>query len=237
MLTKSEKKSLLKIIAAGSCSAIILLASLTATVDAETITITFQPSTGSTVNSTGTISSHFTSTTSAASPESGSCLFAAQLASDPALKTAFTTKIRAIKGGAVEESDELIYDSNIDAGSTSSLSLPEPAKSLDSLSYDCLSCHDGVMAQNFNFRIKNNPGGRVMSLEDITGGHPVGMEYNRYVSVGGKDYRSEVTFSREMVFAEGKVGCLTCHNPLNKDRGHLVMNNSRSELCFACHNK
>ena len=237
MLTTTGKKSLLKVIAMSCCGAIITLASLTATAGAETSSINFRPSIGTTINSTDNLSSHFTSTRTATSSEPGKCLYTTQLAADPALEAAFTTKIRAIKGGAIEESDELIYDTDIDAGGASSRSFSEPPKSLDSLSNDCLSCHDGVMAQNFNVRIKNNPGGRVMSLEDIIGGHPVGMEYDKYVSVGGKDYRSDVTFSREMVFAEGKVGCLTCHNPLNKDKGHLVMNNSRSELCFACHNK
>ncbi|HXC92536.1 MAG TPA: cytochrome c3 family protein, partial [Geobacteraceae bacterium] len=107
----------------------------------------------------------------------------------------------------------------------------------DNLSNDCLSCHDGVTAKNFDVRVKNNPNGRVMGLEDIIGGHPVGMEYENYASVNGKEYWGDVRFSNEMVFAEGKVGCLTCHNPLNTTKGHLVMNNDRSELCFACHKK
>jgi len=137
----------------------------------------------------------------------------------------------------VSEDDSDIYYTNIEAGGASSRSFTDPANSIDSLSIDCLSCHDGVMAKDFNVRVKNNPNNRVMSLEDIIGGHPVGMEYENYASVNGKEYRGEVRFSNEMVFAEGKVGCLTCHNPLNSTKGHLVMNNDRSELCFACHNK
>lgn len=209
MLTLIEKKSLLRVLVAGSCSAIITLASLTANVSAETTTPL----------------------------EPGKCLYSKQLASDPALKAAFTTKVTAEKYGMIEESDELIYDTNIKVGGAYSKSFNEPATGIDRLSNDCLSCHDGVMAQSFNLRIKNNPGNGVMGLEDIIGGHPVGMEYDRYASVDTKGYRSDVRFSREMVFAEGKVGCLTCHNPLNKDKGHLVMKNERSELCFSCHSK
>ncbi len=239
MLVTIEKKSLLKVLAESSCGAIIMLATLTANVSAETITITFQASTGTPVTTSDTIASHgsSTSTTTVAPLPAGNCLYSKQLAADSALKAAFTTRISAIRGGAVEENDELIYSTDIAAGGASARSFTEPAKAVDSLSNDCLSCHDGVMAQGFNVRIKNSPGGRVMSLEDIIGGHPVGMEYDRYVAVDTKGYRSDVKFSREMVFAEGKVGCLTCHNPLNRDQGHLVMNNSRSELCFACHNK
>jgi predicted CXXCH cytochrome family protein len=216
MLANIEKKSLLKVLATGTCSAIISLAALTADVNAGTFSLASQ-----------------TSETTV-----GNCLFAAQLASDPALRAAFSKKISAIQGGLLEESidDAVIYDTNIEAGGASSRSFTEPSKGIDNLSNDCLSCHDGIMAKSFNVRIKNNPNGRVMSLEDIIGGHPIGMEYENYASVSGKEYR-DVRFSNEMVFAEGKVGCLTCHNPLNTAKGHLVMNNDRSELCFACHSK
>jgi predicted CXXCH cytochrome family protein len=235
MLSNNEKRSLLKVLASGSCSAIITFTALTADINAETINFTFQAAAGSAHSSI----SQSTTTTSSNPLNSGSCLFTAQLASDPALRTAFSRKINAIKSGLPEETDDdaFIYNTNIEAGGASSRSLTEPAKSTDTLSNDCLSCHDGVMAKAFNVRVKNNPNGRVMNLEDIIGGHPVGMEYENYASVNGKEYRGEARFSNEMVFAEGKVGCLTCHNPLNSAKGHLVMNNDRSELCFACHNK
>lgn len=234
MLTTIEKKSLLKIVAAGSCSAIITLASFIGSLSAETLTITFQPASDTTINNTGTGSG--TSTTTLTPLPPGNCLFSAQLAADPALKAAYIAEISAIKDGTVETDDALIYQTDINVAG-SPINFREPEKSVDRLSHNCLSCHDGVTAQNFKVRIKNNPSGRVMSLEDIIGGHPVGMEYGKYVSVDAKGYRGDVSFSQEMVFAEGKVGCLTCHNPLNKDKGHLVMRNDRSELCFACHNK
>lgn len=238
MLVTIEKKSLLKVLATCSCCAIIILSALLANVSAATITINFQSSPGATVNPINTVSSHVMTTTTVAPLAAGTCLYSIQLATDPALKAAFTTKISAIRGGAVEESDELIYQTNIEAGGAAATSFNGlNGGAVDTLSNDCLSCHDGVTAPGFNVRIKNSPGSRVLGLENIIGGHPVGMEYERYVAVYGNEYKSEVKFSNEMVFAEGKVGCLTCHNPLNTAKGHLVMNNSRSELCFACHNK
>lgn len=230
MLANIEKKSLLKILVSGSCSTIIFLAALTADAAAETIHVALL-STSGTSSESGTLST-------VASHKPGSCLFSEQLASDPALKAAFTRELSGIRDGHFEAStdDDLIYDSDIDAGGTSR-SFPEPSKSVDKFSNDCLSCHDGVMAKSFNVRVKNNPEGRVMSLEDIIGGHPIGMEYENYAAVNGKEYRGEIRFSNEMVFAEGRVGCLTCHNPLNDSKGHLVMKNDRSELCFACHKK
>jgi predicted CXXCH cytochrome family protein len=231
MLANIEKRSLLIVLATGSCSAIISLAALAADVNAGTFNVSFR-------NSAGTANIAHTVTDSSAPQTSGNCLFTAQLTSDPALKAAFSKKISDIKGGLHEESnddDAVIYVTNIEAGGASSRSFADSSKSIDNFSNDCLSCHDGVMAQNFNVRVKNNPNDRVIGLEDIIGGHPVGMEYENYASVNGKEYRGQVRFSNEMVFAEGKVGCLTCHNPLNSSKGHLVMKNDRSELCFACH--
>lgn len=208
MLTNIGKKSLLRVLAT-TCGVIITVASMTADpIAAETI-----------------------------SASTGSCLYTAQLAADPELKAEFTTRVTITRFGAVqEESDELIYETDIPAG-RNPLSFSEGSKGIDRFSNDCLSCHDGVMAQNFKLRVKNNPGGRVMSLEDIIGGHPVGMEYDNYASVDAKGYKRDVKFSTGMVFAEGRVGCLTCHNPLNREKGHLVMNNDKSALCFSCHNK
>lgn len=234
MLANIEKRSLLIVLATGSFSAVISLAALTADVNAGTVDYSFRVNSGTTTSTAGSM------TDSSTLKNLGNCLFTAQLASDPALKSAFSKKISAIKDGFIEERDDdaLIYATDIEAGGGApSTSFPEPSKSTDSLSNDCLSCHDGVMAKNFNVRIKNNPNGRVMGLEDIIGGHPVGMEYENYAAVNGKEYRGEVRFSNDMVFAEGKVGCLTCHNPLNSSKGHLVMKNDRSELCFSCHSK
>jgi len=41
----------------------------------------------------------------------------------------------------------------------------------------------------------------------------------------------------KMIFVNGKIGCLTCHNPLNAEKGHLVMSDRNSALCTTCHNK
>jgi len=215
MLTTNEKKSLLGVLVAGTCSAIIAMATLTADANA---------------------ASHSPHSTD--SSATGTCLYSAQLASDPVLRDEYTTKVAVKKWGVKEESDGEIYESDLVAGNAFALRMAGNTGSVDSLSNECLACHDGVMAQNFKIRIKNNPNNRVMSLEDIIGGHPVGMEYDRYLSgTKGKEYRTDVKFNSEAVFAEGKIGCLTCHNPLNTTKGHLVMNNEKSELCFSCHSK
>lgn len=142
------------------------------------------------------------------------------------------------KLGVKDESDGEIYESELAVGIDFAARFADNSGGLDSFSYECIACHDGNIAQTFKIRIKNNPDNRVMSLEDIIGGHPVGMEYDRYLSgFRGKEYRSDVKLNSVAVFADGKIGCLTCHNPLNTAKGHLVMNNEKSELCFSCHCK
>lgn len=167
----------------------------------------------------------------AADVTAGSCLYSEQLASDPALKAAFTVELAAARNEPTTGADDDLYYSDIETG----IHFDRNSAAIDMLSIGCLSCHDGVTAPDFKVRIKNNPAGRVMSLVDIVGGHPIGMEYEKYVTAKGKEYRGSST--GEMVFADGKIGCLTCHNPLNSTKGHLVMNNDQSALCFSCHNK
>lgn len=144
--------------------------------------------------------------------------------------------IRSIKSGAhFDDDDESIYTTEIKTAG-SSHHLNDPPTSVDKLSNDCLSCHDGIMAKDFKVRMKNNPRNTVKSLDGILI-HPIGMEYEKYVEFDGKAYKDNINLYSDMILVEGKVGCLTCHNPLNRGKGHLVMNNSRSELCFACHNE
>jgi predicted CXXCH cytochrome family protein len=56
-------------------------------------------------------------------------------------------------------------------------------------------------------------------------------------AAASKDYKSQLGANNKMVFVNGKVGCLTCHNPLNPEKGHLVMSDQKSALCLTCHNK
>lgn len=110
------------------------------------------------------------------------------------------------------------------------------ASRIDSFSRKCLVCHDGVSAPIAEGSYRNSPG------EDHSGGqvtgssHPIGMDYAAY-SIGNRSFKDMQTLDRQMVLVDGKVGCLSCHNPLNPRRNHLAVSDARSELCLACHNK
>lgn len=107
---------------------------------------------------------------------------------------------------------------------------------LDAFSTDCMSCHDGASAVPVEANWRNNPYGDSWHSKGSGSDHPVGMDYESYVAANPNGYK-QVFGNNKMVFVDGKVGCLTCHDPLNPERRHLVMSDYRSALCLTCHNK
>jgi len=106
----------------------------------------------------------------------------------------------------------------------------------DTFSKDCLACHDGSAASDINFNFTNAPG--TARQQKYAGGkdHPNGMDYRSYVAMGQGKFKPVSMFNSAMKFVNGRVGCLTCHNPLNPEKGHLVMSDFKSALCLTCHN-
>jgi predicted CXXCH cytochrome family protein len=189
----------------------------------------------------------------AALSATGPCLFSEQLQSSASARKDYMTKLVAVSDGGVtaRNSVEQMYGSikpasySEDDGKTE----PEPSiwgldtiqdkapSKIDTLSSDCLNCHDGVGAVPVTVVLRNNPYDRThrgLPSSD----HPIGMDYNRYASFG-KGFRAlfGLPNTGKMILVNGKVGCLTCHNPLNPEKGHLVMSDRESALCLTCHNK
>jgi predicted CXXCH cytochrome family protein len=105
---------------------------------------------------------------------------------------------------------------------------------IDRFSQRCLSCHDDIGASLGEISIRYAPRSRRGSSMQETN-HPIGMTYNRYASVRG--FKSGAAANKDMKFFEGKVGCLTCHDPINPAKNHLVMSDRQSALCLTCHDK
>lgn len=120
-------------------------------------------------------------------------------------------------------------------GSTSSGANQETV--IDSFSRNCLTCHDGTRASDVSVNYRNATGGFKKNSHSGGKDHPIGMDYASYASSGDGGYKSIATLDSKMIFIDGKVGCLTCHNPLNPEKKHLVMSDQRSALCLTCHNK
>jgi predicted CXXCH cytochrome family protein len=108
--------------------------------------------------------------------------------------------------------------------------------SVDSFSRDCLTCHDGGHASDVKINYRNNPGSKNTKFGRAKD-HPIGMDYNSYSAMDPQNYKPVAAFNSKMTFVDGKVGCLTCHNPLKPEKTHLVMSDQGSALCLSCHIK
>lgn len=171
------------------------------------------------------------------------CAFTLQM-NNPSFRQRYLKKVARLQSGVISTvmgSVEGMY------GNTRKVSfLAEDGESaeamsnragVDPLSLDCLGCHDGSRASDIPINLRNDPHRR--SLIGLSSGakseHPIGMEYALYTA-RGNDYKP-LLVNNKMVLVKGRVGCLTCHDPLNEEQGHLVMSDRDSGLCLTCHNK
>ncbi len=95
---------------------------------------------------------------------------------------------------------------------------------LDPQSIDCLSCHDGSVARDV-------AGGGSWKLS-----HPVGVPY-RVDGIMSADaaLRAPGSLDPRVRLIDGRVGCGSCHSPYSRHEALLVMSNTGSRLCLACH--
>jgi predicted CXXCH cytochrome family protein len=85
---------------------------------------------------------------------------------------------------------------------------------IDTLLRDCILCHDGVTA-------KNSTG---------PGNHRIDVIYIQ------NEYYKDVT-DRRVVLVDGKVTCVSCHNPYKSEAARLSISNHGSKLCLTCHRR
>lgn len=110
---------------------------------------------------------------------------------------------------------------------------------LDDSTLLCLSCHDGITAPDvFSFahatRAPTPLGTSWIGSGSLTS-HPIGVKYPladpAYFAV------SAVTSDGRIKLPNGRVQCISCHDPHNthRVRGMLVNSNEGSRLCLTCH--
>ena len=175
------------------------------------------------------------------------CIFSEQLQKSVSVRKKYLIKLSSLVGGSLpsEGSVDEMY-SNIKEASYNPDALTEDdffglgkkakneSADLDSFSSDCLCCHDGAGAVSVAAVWRNNPR-KIPSHRQPNGtDHPIGMDYESYVS-NSRDYKPVSGLNTKMVFVNGRVGCLTCHDPMNPEKGHLVMSDRGSALCLTCH--
>ena len=182
----------------------------------------------------------------------GPCLYSLQLQKSVAERQRYLAKLSEVTGGAVASSNavEDMYSNiqpasygsdnaleGIDLWGVSPKSVPDTRLGVDVFSTDCISCHDGASAVAIEANWRNSPLGGALHGKLSGSDHPIGMDYESYVAANSRKYKSVFGLNSKMVFVDGKVGCLTCHDPLNPERGHLVMSDRKSALCLTCHDK
>lgn len=110
----------------------------------------------------------------------------------------------------------------------------EHVKNLDSFSAGCLVCHDGKSAVKVKPAIINSPNNKSV-MKMISEKHPIGMDYEKY-SASNKALKSLDEMSQHLSLTEGRVSCITCHDPLNSGQNRLRVTKTGIDLCSACHN-
>lgn len=90
---------------------------------------------------------------------------------------------------------------------------------------DCIVCHDGKIAPNTSFCIKNC---NYNTAHSVVRNYPPQGQEDSYAPTGA-------LLEKGIKLYDGKTTCLSCHNLKNQDRFHLVIDNSGSKLCYTCH--
>lgn len=146
----------------------------------------------------------------------GTCGFFMLLQSDPAMLNQYQAQVSA---------SDWAQSSSYSAG-------------IDPLSADCVECHDGVLASDVPVLFQSVPNSPANAYNHSTRyqNHPIGMNY-AYSSLSPA-LRKREQLPGNMRFIDSKVGCLSCHDPLNNQvANNLAVGNEGSGLCLTCHIK
>lgn len=137
-----------------------------------------------------------------------------------------TTKLASGHEGAFREAH---FDSKYIAGDDNS--------TIDSMSRNCLSCHDGSTAPSVMLNAGQWRHAENFMEHDNGGMHPIGMKYSEAFERNTKAMLRplELVDKRIRFFDDGKVGCGSCHDPYSAIPKKLVIEDIQSKLCFACH--
>lgn len=93
---------------------------------------------------------------------------------------------------------------------------------------DCIACHEDSASAHTRSCLRAQMGGAGQNIERPT--------YAGLAALN-RELRPVDDLPAEMVFADGRLTCLTCHGTDPHDGPITVIQNSESALCRACHLK
>lgn len=91
--------------------------------------------------------------------------------------------------------------------------------------YECLSCHDGMVATSVAYCSGNCD---FKNSHSILRSYPPPGKEREYAPVAQVE-------AAGIKFLHGRIACISCHNIERRDRYHLVVDMAGSRLCFTCH--
>ncbi len=122
---------------------------------------------------------------------------------------------------------------------TSKYIVNNTGNTIDAMSRDCISCHDGSVGSSVELKAGNWRHSTNFLKFDDGGMHPIGMNYE---TTRRKNWKAalkpiDMVDKRIRFFGRGhdKMGCGSCHDPFSRSKNKLVISNVHSKLCLACH--
>lgn len=110
---------------------------------------------------------------------------------------------------------------------------------IDAMSRDCLSCHDGSVGSLVELKAGSWLHSTNFLKFDKGGKHPIGMNYEIARRKNRKSALKPIDMVDKRIRFFGrnhdKMGCGSCHNPFSSAKNKLVISNVGSKLCLACH--
>ena len=105
---------------------------------------------------------------------------------------------------------------------------------LDPGSRNCLSCHDGTMARTFPHRGEEKHPQVNLTAPEAQAPANYNMHLFNFPS-SGREISRPGEDSQLMLTDQNQVGCITCHDPHNNEKGHFLrVTNDKSEICLEC---
>lgn len=105
----------------------------------------------------------------------------------------------------------------------------EAQPTVDRVTAECLSCHDGWIARSGQAEIRSGDYQHGIGIS-----HPVGVVYPR----NDPGYVPREALPEAITLFDGKVGCVSCHNPYHGyGPNRLTVQITGSALCLTCHRK
>jgi predicted CXXCH cytochrome family protein len=103
---------------------------------------------------------------------------------------------------------------------------------IDSISRECLGCHDGSVATGGETMA--GKGGLFDHGGDVGVTHPIGIDYARSAMLN-RSLVPPQELNPVIRLVGGMVSCASCHDSNSSSKYQLVMSNTGSALCMQCH--